>query len=201
MELGLVVFFVFALTAITAGAGLLLSDNPVHCVLFLVVTILAIAGLMVTLDAEFLGTLQVIVYAGAIMVLFLFVIMMLNLTPGARLPGLLGGPAGFVAGGLIAVELVMGILLALGGGRPGTPPPPATSGTVENVGALLMTRYVFPMELASVLLLVGMVGTVALSRPTRRAGGVPGPDHADLRPGTDGAGGAGEPELAGTERK
>jgi NADH-quinone oxidoreductase subunit J len=165
----LFLFFIFGGTAVTAAVAMILSEDPVHAVLFLVVAILALAGLFLTLDAEFLAALQVIVYAGAIMVLFLFVIMMLNITPGNRLSGILGGPAGFLAGGLLAVELVCGIALGMGGLRPGVAPPPAPSGTVENVGGLLMTRYVLPMELASILLLVGMVGAIALSKPQRPA--------------------------------
>jgi len=194
MDIGMLVFLVFALAAVTAAVAMLVSENPVHCVLFLVVTILAIAGLMLTLHAEFLATLQVIVYAGAIMVLFLFVIMMLNLSPGPRLPGVLGGRAGFVAGGLLAVELVLGIGIALGGPGHGAAAVAAPRGTVENVGALLMTRYVFPMELASILLLVGMVGAVALARPGRGAPVEPVSVDAGRPP-------APESELAPTETR
>lgn len=169
MDAALGLFLLFAAAAVAGAVAMVLSRSPVHAVLYLVITILALAGLFVTLDAQFLATLQVIVYAGAIMVLFLFVIMMLNFGPGPELPGFLGRPAALIVGGLLMAQLAVAILWSAGWlGRSPAPAPAMPRGSVENVGALLFSQYVLPMELASVLLLVGMVGAVALSRPVRR---------------------------------
>ena len=166
--MGLLIFLILAAVAVAAALGVAFSRHPIYNVLFLVVTILALAGLFLTLDAEFLAALQVIVYAGAIMVLFLFVIMMLNLAPTGVVPGLLGRPAAYVVGALLLLVLTAAVLASLGGPLAGRTPPPGPSGTVENVGRLLLTRYVLPVELASLLLLAGMVGAVSLSRPWRQ---------------------------------
>jgi len=164
----LVLFGAMALVAVAGALAMLLARSPVHSVLYLVLTILALAGTFLLLDAQFLAALQVIVYAGAIMVLFLFVIMMLNLGPDRGLEGVLGRPAAFFMGGLFLVVLAAGVTAALRGSTPAGAAGGAAAmphGTVENVGGLLLTTYVLPMELASILLLAGMVGAVALTRP------------------------------------
>jgi NADH-quinone oxidoreductase subunit J len=228
----LVLFGALALVAVAGAVAMVLARSPVHSVLYLVVTILALAGEFLTLDAQFLAALQVIVYAGAIMVLFLFVIMMLNLGPDRGLSGPLGRPAAFFLGGLFMVVLASGVAIGVrGSGGAAGAAPAMPHGTVENVGSLLLTRYVLPMELASILLLVGMVGAVALARPwhegARRvagpgarsgvAGGDGGPlsgngggtarrgDGADRggdgRPAAGGDAGAGTTEHAGAGRE
>ena len=157
----LVAFVILAVLVVASGAGLLLKKNPIHGALFLVVNLAAVAGLYLTLRAEFLATAQVIVYAGAIMVLFVFAIMVL--IPGKEETGpdprrttrVLALPVG----GLLLVQLA--IILWTRRGAPSAPP---TGGTVQSLGKLLFTDYLFPFELTSVLLLAAMVGVLVLAR-------------------------------------
>jgi NADH-quinone oxidoreductase subunit J len=159
-------FVLLALVAVGSALGLVFKRNAIHGALFLVVNLGTVAALYLTLRAEFLAAAQVIVYAGAIMVLFVFAIMVL--IPGKEESGpdprrpyrLLALPVG---AGLL-VELA--VIVASGGGgvpRPGAAPP----GGVEAIGRLLFTDYLFPFELTSVLLLAAMVGVLLLAR--RRA--------------------------------
>ncbi len=164
--MALVAFVLIALVAVVSALGLLLRKNPIHGALFLVVNLGSIAALYLMLGAEFLAAAQVIVYAGAIMVLFVFAIMVL--IPGKEETGpdprrrwrVLAAPLGVV----LLVELAM-VTLA----RRAAPAPPraAPAGGVEAIGRLLFTDYLFPFELTSVLLLAAMVGVLLLAR--RRA--------------------------------
>ena len=158
----LVSFVVIALIAFGSALGLVLKRNPIHGALFLVVNLGSVAALYLTLGAEFLAAAQVIVYAGAIMVLFIFAIMVL--IPGKDETGadprrpwrLLALPLG----GLLLVQ-VLTIVLSTHGPTPvGSPAP----GGVEAVGRLLFTDYLFPFELTSAVLLVAMVGVLLLAR-------------------------------------
>jgi NADH-quinone oxidoreductase subunit J len=156
-------FGVIAVVAVTSALGLVLRRNPIHGALFLVVNLASIAALYLTLGAEFLAAAQVIVYAGAIMVLFVFAIMVL--IPGKEETGpdprrawrTLALPAG-----LLLFLLVAGTAAA----RLGTPLPGPPAST-DNVGALaraLFSDYLYPFELTSVLLLAAMVGVLLLAR-------------------------------------
>ena len=160
-------FVVVALIALGSALGLVLKRNPIHGALFLVVNLGAIAVLYLTLGAEFLAAAQVIVYAGAIMVLFVFAIMVLipgkeETGPDPRRPYRL---AAVPLGALLFVELVV-IIAAPRGPAAGARVP--VSGSVEVIGRLLFTDYLFPFELTSVLLLAAMVGVLLLAR--RRTG-------------------------------
>ena len=163
--MSLFVFAVLAVLAIGSAAGLLLRRNPIHGALFLAINLATVAALFLTLRAEFLAAVQIIVYAGAIAVLFVFAIMVL--IPGKEETGpdplrglrLLSVPV--VAVFLILLALVLGST-ALGGGAK-----PAVPGGAEAVGRLLFTDYLFPFEVTSVLLLAAIVGVVALTK--RRA--------------------------------
>lgn len=162
--MGLVAFAVLAVLAAGSALGLILKKNPIHGALFLVVNLASVAALYLTLGAEFLAAAQVIVYAGAIMVLFVFAIMVL--IPGkeetgadARRPFRL---AALPVGGVLLVLLVIVVGRAVVTTGPGGAP-----GNVEAVGRLLFTDYLFPFELTSVLLLAAMVGVLLLAR--RRA--------------------------------
>jgi NADH-quinone oxidoreductase subunit J len=154
----------------------ILHKNPVTSALFLVLSFCSLAGIYLTLHAEFLGMVQIIVYAGAIMVLFLFVIMYLNLgrdvESGVQIAFRRG--AGWILGGLV---LGMGTLLLRRGWAIGplsaTPPDPA-AGNTQAIGLLLYSRYLFPFEITSIVLLVAMVGAVIIARgrlapPTRQS--------------------------------
>ncbi|HXG04512.1 MAG TPA: NADH-quinone oxidoreductase subunit J [Candidatus Binatia bacterium] len=162
-----VAFLLIAALAVASALGLVLRRNPIHGALFLVVNLGCIAALYLMLGAEFLAAAQVIVYAGAIMVLFVFAIMVL--IPGKEETGpdprrgwrLLAAPLGAA----LLVELAV-ILLA---GQAATAPAaaPAPAGGVAAIGRLLFTDYLLPFELTSVLLLAAMVGVLLLAR--RRA--------------------------------
>jgi NADH-quinone oxidoreductase subunit J len=160
--MALVVFLVVALTAVSSALGLIIKRNPIHGALFLVVNLASIAALYLMLGAEFLALAQVIVYAGAIMVLFVFAIMVL--IPGREETG--PDPLSRVRalalplGGLLLIMLtaVVGRLTA----SPAAPRP-APAG-VETLGRVLFTDYLLPFELTSVLLLAAMVGVLLLAR-------------------------------------
>jgi NADH-quinone oxidoreductase subunit J len=163
--MGAVSFGVVAVIAIASAVGLIVKRNPIHGALFLVVNLASVAILYLTLGAEFLAAAQVIVYAGAIMVLFVFAIMVL--IPGKEETG--PDPRrrfrlmAFPVGALLFVQ----ILMIAGVRRPAPGAPGGASGSVETIGRLLFTDYLFPFELTSVLLLAAMVGVLLLAR--RRA--------------------------------
>jgi NADH-quinone oxidoreductase subunit J len=161
-----IAFVLFALVALGSALGLVLKRNPIHGALFLVANLGSVAALYLLLGAEFLAAAQVIVYAGAIMVLFVFAIMVL--IPGKEETG--PDPRRRVRvwalpiGGLLFLQ-VAALLVASRGAPAGGPPP--VEGNVEAIGRLLFTDYLFPFELTSVLLLAAMVGVLLLAR--RRA--------------------------------
>ncbi len=162
-------FFVFfSVLAIAAAVLMITHKNPVYSALFLIVTFFAIAGFYFLLGAQFLAIVQIIVYAGAIMVLFLFVMMLLNLRREVRLP--LGRPLQIALSSLLAVALLLQILFVtistLQTKAVGDFPPEKIDavGSVEALGGKLFTAYLYPFEAASVLLLVGIVGAIILGR-------------------------------------
>jgi NADH-quinone oxidoreductase subunit J len=162
--MSLVAFVVIALLAVGSALGLVLRKNPIHGALLLVVNLGSIAAFYLMLGAEFLAAAQVIVYAGAIMVLFIFAIMVL--IPGKEETGPDPRRAlrlwALPAGGLLFVQVLVWLLVSRGAAPP--PGAPAVSGSVEAVGRLLFTDYLFPFELTSVLLLAAMVGVLLLAR-------------------------------------
>jgi len=160
-----VLFYVFA--ALTLLCGVLVvanpfSRSPVTSAMFLVLTIISMAGLFVLLHAFFLAAVQIIVYAGAVIVLFLFVIMLLDLKEEQRRKIKMFG---FV-GGLVSVGAIVVISLkALGTTNPGANlPAPQLEGGTAALGKLLFTDYLLPFEIVSILLLVAMVGAILLSK-------------------------------------
>jgi len=158
-----ILFFLFAGLAIAAALLMVTHKNPVYCAIFLIITFFALAVLYFLLGAQFLSVVQVIVYAGAIMVLFVFVIMLLNLSEEARLPAGRSYQTGFgiAFAAILAVQLL--VMVAAGtrliGSLTGEAP---ASGTVEKLGATLFSTYLYPFEVASVLLLTGIVGAIIL---------------------------------------
>lgn len=158
-----VLFYVFA--ALTLLCGILVianpfSRNPVTSAMFLVLTIISMAGLFVLLNAFFLAAVQIIVYAGAVMVLFLFVIMLLDLKEEQRRRiKLFGLVAGLVSVGGIATIFFK----ALDSVKPGVASP-KLEGNTHALGELLFTQYALPFEVVSVLLLVAMIGVILLSK-------------------------------------
>lgn len=159
-----IMFYVFA--ALTLVFGVLVianpfSRSPVTSAMFLVLTIISMAGLFVLLHAFFLAAVQIIVYAGAVMVLFLFVIMMLDLKEEAhRKVKKLA-----VLAGLLSVGTIVAIFLkSLHATHLNAQAAPTAEGDTALLGKLLFTQYVLPFEVVSVLLLVAMVGVILLSK-------------------------------------
>ncbi len=159
-------FFLFATVAIAAALGLVLSRSPISSALWLVLNLFCIAGLYVTLNAVFIGVIQVLVYAGAIMVLFLFVIMLLNLEAAPQLQEVdwrkgvafalamvvMAQLAYLVAAGLDAVPVSF------------TPEATAHTGSAEVLAAELFTRYALQLEVIALLLLAATIGAVLLAQ-------------------------------------
>ncbi|MDH3444393.1 MAG: NADH-quinone oxidoreductase subunit J [Deltaproteobacteria bacterium] len=159
-----ILFFILAGLLVLAALMVVFQRNVVHSALALVAALFLIAVLFLTLNAPMVGVLQILVYAGAIMVLFLFVIMLLNptvLEVRGRLWLILGAVAGLLlAGALVAVTT---------NGHPKADPVAATEffGSPETLAQALFTDFVLPFEIASVLLLVAMVGAVILAKRER----------------------------------
>ncbi|HEX3177165.1 MAG TPA: NADH-quinone oxidoreductase subunit J [Methylomirabilota bacterium] len=159
------VFAVLALIAVGSALGLVLKKNAIHGALFLVVNLGTVAALYLTLHAEFLAAAQVIVYAGAIMVLFVFAIMVL--IPGKEETGPDPRRPYRVLVVPVAAALLIELAFIVGAGRGVASAPAPAAGGVEVIGRLLFTDYLFPFEVTSVLLLAAMVGVLLLAR--RRA--------------------------------
>jgi len=165
----LIFFLVLAVTAVLSGILMITRANPVNSALFLILNFIALAGMYLTLHAQFVAVIQILVYAGAIMVLVLFVIMLLNLQNDGPLREHLR-PSQFIGVALASVVLllVLQVLLWKGGltldGMQSQSPQAAAIGTVENIGMVLFTEYVFVVEITSVLLLGAMIGAVVLAK-------------------------------------
>jgi NADH-quinone oxidoreductase subunit J len=154
-------FYGFSGLALLFGVLLLLSRNPVTSAMFLVLAIASIAGLFVLLQAYFLAAVQILVYAGAVMVLFLFVIMLLDLKAEQRRHITAYG----LITGLISVGAILGIFLrSLRAWSFGLNSPETFPGGTVALGTRLFTDFLLPFEIVSILLLVAMVGVVLLSR-------------------------------------
>ena len=166
MSLG--AFLVLAALLVVTAFGVILQRHPVRSALSLVATLFLLAVMFVFLDAHLVALLQIIVYAGAIMVLFLFVIMLLNLQTEPREAGRWGlRLTAALAGSLIAVhlvELARAKGTAAGPGMGGAVPP--DFGVTAALGEQLFTRYLLPFEITSVLLLVAIIGAVVLAKRT-----------------------------------
>ena len=168
--MGYYAFYVFAFIAVIASLLVVGQKNPMHSVMLLIASFGALAGLYVLLDAPFTAVTQIIVYAGAIMVLFLFVVMLLNVPreESVRL-GLaqILGPFGMRIGALLSVLLAIEIVWAMtqvGVGWFSQSPGAASVSSVALIGSGLFTRHAFAFEATSVLILVAMVGAVVLAR-------------------------------------
>ena len=159
-------FLVLGVVLIGCSVMVIVHRNPVTSALFLVLAFCSLAGIYLLLHAEFVGMVQIIVYAGAIMVLFLFVVMYLNLKRdvehGVHLA--LRRVVGWVLGGLLLGETVwfFGSRWAAGPASPAEVLAPI--GNTENIGRELYTRYLFPFEITSIVLLVAMVGAVVIAK-------------------------------------
>ncbi len=155
-------FYFLSFVAVLSALMVVFSKNPVHSVLYLIITFFAIAGHYVLLNAQFLAAVHVIVYAGAIMVLFLYVIMLLNLNHESDThKSTVMKLAGTISAGLLLVVLVGSIR---GSEQMMVQPQQVEVGSVKDMGRILFKEFLLPFEISSVLLLVAMIGAVMLGK-------------------------------------
>ena len=165
MSVTQILFWFLSVTALLSAIMVVASKNPVHSILYLIITFFAISGHYILLNAQFLAIVNIIVYAGAIMVLFLFVVMLMNLNSESEPPQKrkLLYYGGFIAGLCLLLVIIAAIkqadagrqLVQMGGGE---------IGLISNLGKVLFTDYVFPFEISSVLFLSAMIGAVVISK-------------------------------------
>ena len=167
MTIYLFVFYVLAFVATVASVMVVASRNPVHSVLFLILAFFNAAGLFVLIGAEFLAMILVVVYVGAVAVLFMFVVMMLDIsTVRVREGALKFLPVGLLVGIVLLVELILvGGTWALVPSEAASPVPVAAGGitNTEALGRLLYTDYIYAFQAAGVILLVAIMGAIALT--------------------------------------
>jgi len=161
-------FYIFAALALFGGMGVVICRNPVSSAFSMVVSFLGLAALFIQLNAYLVGILQILVYAGAIMVLFLFIIMLLDVPKEEKRSfPILGGLGAFAIAGAFALLLVS-VLGKSDIGSATIPPIEAASGPgntdVHRIGELLFSQYWFPVQIVGILLLVATVGVVVLSK-------------------------------------
>ncbi|MBI4548330.1 MAG: NADH-quinone oxidoreductase subunit J [Ignavibacteriae bacterium] len=166
MNVEIIFFFLIAALAILSAILMITRRNPIMSVLYLIVNFFSLAVMYLLLHAQFIAIIQILVYAGAIMVLFLFVIMLLNLGDEARLterPTL----KKMIAVGLTTVvllQLLVGLRLLTASDSTSLSAHATAMGTVESIGKALFTDYVLPFEITSVILLAAMVGVIVLAK-------------------------------------
>ena len=169
MDFTLALFYVFGAILLASGALVVMVRNPVHAALWLVLAFFTAAALWILLYAEFLAITLVLVYVGAVMVLFLFVVMMLDINIDLLREGFWKGlPLAALVGFLMMVEMVMLVVRGTAGEGPGAPAPPAGFSNTKALGRVLYTDYVFPFEIAAVILLVAIVAAIALTLRSRK---------------------------------
>ncbi len=160
--MGTVLFVLVAGAALAGGVGVIASRRPVYSALALLLVLGSLAVDYLLLDAQFIAVLQVIIYAGAIVVLFIFIIMLLHVRSGED-PGI-QAVLSPLAGGALSAVFGLVILAVLARATPGPASVGAQFGTVQEVGRALFSRFLLPFEAASLVLLIGMIGAVALGR-------------------------------------
>lgn len=159
------IFIFLALLAVGAAVGMIVSKNTVNSALFLVLNMVALAGVYLVLEAQFLAVIQILVYAGAIMVLFLFVIMLLNLDAEESLFNKFR--IKYFIAFLLSITVLSQILYSVGNLSdmlPEISPEMAEVGTVEAVGNVLFTEYLLPFEMTAVLLTAAVVGALLIAQ-------------------------------------
>ncbi len=164
MSAAVIIFFVLAAVAVLGAVSLILQRHPIHSALSLIVVMVALAGLYLLMGAEFVAAVQIIVYGGAIMVLFIFVIMLLNAgeeerTNLSKVARYAGVPMAVAVTGLIAAALVNSSTMAA---MPAAQPVTLTS--TRKLSNLLFTEFVYPFELTSFLILVAILGAIVLAQ-------------------------------------
>ena len=178
MILEAVAFYFFAGVCVTSALAVIIARNPVRSVLFLILSFCSAAALFILLGAEFLGLILIVVYVGAVAVLFLFVVMMLDIDFTELRSGLLNYlPVGALVGFILLIELILVFLITLTPGitTPKAPSPPLhTTPNTNAIGEILYTDYFFLFQIAGVILLVAMIGAIVLTlRPPAQRKGLP----------------------------
>ena len=161
-----ILFFVFAIVALAAALGMLISKNPVSSALWLILNLFCVAGLYLTMNAEFIAVIQVLVYAGAIMVLFVFVIMLLNL---ANLPDLKKIEWRRITAYTVGMGLLSMLMYISASALDLVPDPPsleaaANNGSVSHLAKVMFTQYAMPLEVIGILLLAATIGSVVIAK-------------------------------------
>ncbi len=162
-------FYLFAAIVVASAVMVIMARHPVHSVLWLIMAFFNAAALMVLVGAEFLAMLLVIVYVGAVAVLFLFVVMMLDIDFAAMRAGFIRNfPLGLLMAAILLAELLLAVGVYNAGGitlgvADGSALQPATASNIEALGALLFGRYILLFEIAGIILLVAMIGAIVLT--------------------------------------
>jgi NADH-quinone oxidoreductase subunit J len=167
--IALIAFYLFAVVTIASAVLVIFSRNPVHSVLWLILAFFNAAGLMLILGAEFIALLLVIVYVGAVAVLFLFVVMMLDIDFAQLRSGFTKNlPFGIIIALVLLVEVIFAISAwRAGPALSGAAPPEATQPNIVALGQVLYSRFLFPFEIAGLILLVAMIGAIVLTHRKR----------------------------------
>ena len=159
----LLIFYVLAGLAVIGALSLILQKHPIHSALSLIVVMVALAGLYLLMGAEFVAAVQIIVYGGAIMVLFVFVIMLLNAgveehTSFSKLAGYLGVPLGLALTAFIAAAIARSAETVQAA------PPMLSASTTKSISEMIFKQFVYPFELTSFLILVAIMGAMVLAQ-------------------------------------
>jgi NADH-quinone oxidoreductase subunit J len=166
--IALLAFYLFATLTIASAVAVIFSRNPVHSVLFLILAFFNAAGLMLLAGAEFIALLLVIVYVGAVAVLFLFIVMMLNIDFATLRTGFTRNlPFGIIVALVLLGEMIVAVTAWKSGPRIAEAPPTPAIPNIVALGELLYSRYLFPFEIAGLVLLVAMIGAIVLTLRSR----------------------------------
>ena len=162
-------FYIFALISVGGALMVVLSSNPVHSVLFLILTFVASAGLFLLAGAEFLALILIVVYVGAVAILFLFVVMMIDLDVGkVKKQAVEYAPIGAIIAGVLLLQLIIAVTGSyydptLSAATVMPIPPMEEVSNIEAIGLVLYTRYIFFFQLAGLILFVAMIGAIVLT--------------------------------------
>jgi NADH:ubiquinone oxidoreductase subunit 6 (subunit J) len=162
VTLAIAAFWGFAAILAASGLAVVLSKNLFHSVLWLALALVATAGIFLSLDAEFIAAVQILLYAGGVITVVVFAIVVTERLVGERLAHT---SRRVIAGGVTSAALLAVILRALSRARLDIPRPPLTADLTRQIGTSLLTRFVLPFELLAVLLLVGLLGASYFARP------------------------------------
>jgi NADH-quinone oxidoreductase subunit J len=162
MTLEIAAFWGFAAVLVGAGLAVVLSKNLFHSVLWLALALVATAGVFLSLDAEFLAAVQVLLYAGGVVTVVVFAIVVTERLVGERLSHT---SRHVIAGGIVSAGLLAFLVRALSSAQIDMPKPPLTGDLTRQIGMSLLTRFALPFELLAVLLLVGLLAASYFARP------------------------------------